>query len=124
LTTAPSPRSSGTCAETPLLPDFARQPNERGWLISIAKQRAAIRKLIDDSPGPRNCLTEEFLAACYADGAEQFTLSPILKCSQRHPAIAPSGGMKSSRVTDGCRLTLARGNWLRNIDKIMRLPHA
>jgi hypothetical protein len=33
-----------------LLPDFARQPNERGWLTSIAKQRAAIRQLIDASP--------------------------------------------------------------------------
>ena len=65
LAEAASPRSIEHLLKLTVLPDFARHPN--GWLISIAKQRAAIRKLIDHSPVLRNLMTDEFLTACYAD---------------------------------------------------------
>lgn len=58
--------------------------NERLWRVSVAHQRAAIRKLLKMSPSLRRCLTAETSEECYADAVEAFTaafeIQPPAKC--------------------------------------------
>ena len=57
------------------LPDYLREPNERGWKVSVVKQRAAIQQLLEQSPSLQRMLTEEVLAESYQDGLESFRIT-------------------------------------------------
>lgn len=72
-----------------LLHGIDREPNERGWNLSIKTQRSGIEDLIQESPSLKPRLADpEFLEACYKAGVRDFENSEF-GCYAKPPRECP-----------------------------------